>query len=287
MPAASAAAETHPASSSPSSAGATEQLPSVVSTNLCADLLLLRLGRPEQILSVSHQAQDPVVSPVTERAAGYPANQGAVEELLYYGPDIALTYLGWSGRPHSDLLARQGVQTVPLPYPQDLDDALEMTRSLAQTIGRAAAGERAAARATARIAALSSQPRPYRTLYLRPNGGTAGRDTYIDAMIQLLGLRNLAAEQGIRGWGQMPLEQVIAEPPDLILLGYFDKAQPPSQSRFARHPLLADLLARVPTIGMPSDSAWGCGGLELIDAAEHIAARLERLEPASSPGPNR
>jgi iron complex transport system substrate-binding protein len=274
------AAESKVAKGSGSRAAEGAALPSVVSTNLCADLLLLRLGRPEQILSVSYQAQDPAVSPVTERAAGYPANQGAVEELLYYGPDIALTYLGWSGRPHSDLLARQGIRTVPLPYPQDLNDALEMTRSLAQTIGRAAAGERAAARANARIAALSSQPRHYRTLYLRPNGGTAGSDTYVDAMLRLLGLRNLAAEQGIRGWGRMPLEQVIAEPPDLILLGYFDKAQPPSQSRFAHHPLLGDLLARVPTIGMPSDSAWGCGGLELIDAAEQVAAQLEHLTSA-------
>jgi iron complex transport system substrate-binding protein len=98
--------------------------------------------------------------------------------------------------------------------------------------------------------------------------------------MQLLGLRNLAAEQGIRGWGRMPLEQVIADPPDLVLLGYFDQAQPQSKSRFARHPLLADLLARVPTIAMPSSSAWGCGGLELIDAAEQIAAQLEQLEPA-------
>jgi iron complex transport system substrate-binding protein len=259
----------------------------VVSTNLCADLLLLRLGQRDQIRSVSRQAQDPAVSPVVEKAARYPANQGAVEELLYFAPDVALTYLGWSGRPHAELLARQGIRTLALPYPQDLNDALEMTRSIARAIGRPRLGDAAATAATDRIAALASEPRPYRTLYLRPNGGTAGSETYVDAMLQLLGLRNLAAEQGIRGWGRMPLEQLIADPPDLVLLGYFDQSQPRSKSRFARHPLLAALLAEVPTIRMPSSSAWGCGGLELIDAAEHIAAQLERLGPVSSPRPNR
>ena len=253
--------------------------PSVVSTNLCADLLLLRLGDPDQIRSVSQQAHNPAQSPVAERAARYPANRGAVEELLYYQPEIALTYLGWSGRPHTELLAEQGIRVVPLPYPRELEDALAMTLEIARAIDREAAGERAVAKARARIAALSARAvaaeQPLRALYLRPNGGTAGSETYVDALLRLLGLRNLAAEQGIRGWGRLPLERLLVDPPDLFLLGYFDQAQPPSKSRYGRHPLLVDLLEQVPSIRLPSSSAWGCGGLELIDAAEWIAARLD------------
>ncbi|MBK5931447.1 ABC transporter substrate-binding protein [Halochromatium salexigens] len=265
-------------------------LPSVASTNLCADLLLLRLGDPDQILSVSRQAQSPAQSPVAKRAARYPANRGAVEELLYYQPEIALTYLGWSGRPHAELLAEQGIRVVSLPYPRELEDALSMTLEIARTIGRKAAGERAVAQARARIATLSARAaaaakHPTRALYLRPNGGTAGSETYVDAMFELLGLSNLAAEQGIRGWGSLPLERLIAEPPDLFLLGYFDRTQPPSKARYGRHPLLAKLLEQVPSIRLPSSSAWGCGGLELIDAAEWIAARLDAFEPASQQTP--
>jgi iron complex transport system substrate-binding protein len=260
-------------------------LPSAVSTNLCADLLLLRLGAPEQIRSVSRQAQDPDQSPFAEAAADYPPNRGAVEELLYFQPDIALTYLGWSGRLHAELLGEQGIQVVPLPYPREIEDALSMTREIARSIDRKAAGEREIANARARIEALSSaaaeRGRPLRALYLRPNGGTAGTDTYIDALLGLLGLRNLAAEQGIRGWGKLPLEQLVDDPPDLFLLGYFDQAQPQSKARYGRHPLLARLLEQVPSIRMPSSSAWGCGGLELIDAAEWIAAQLVSLEPGA------
>ena len=126
-----------------------------MSTNLCADLLLLRLGLPEQILSVSYQAQNPAQSPVAEQASQYPANHGAVEELLYFHPEIALTYLGWSGRPHAALLAEQGLRVVTLPYPRSIEDALSMTMDIAQEIDRRAAGKRAVAQARARIEALS------------------------------------------------------------------------------------------------------------------------------------
>ena len=122
-------------------------------------------------------------------------------------------------------------------------------------------------------------------LYLRPNGGTAGSGTYVDAMLRLLGLRNLAADNGIRGWGNLPLEQLIADPPDLFLLGFFDQAQPQSKSRYGRHPLLADLLERIPSIRMPSSSAWGCGGLELIDAAELISKQLMTIDLELEPVP--
>ncbi|WP_462320304.1 ABC transporter substrate-binding protein [Halochromatium sp.] len=269
-------------------------LPVVVSTNLCADLLLLRLGAPGQIRSVSYQAQNPAQSPVAELARQYPANRGAVEELLYFDPEIALTYLGWSGRPHAELLAEQGIRVITLPYPRTIEDAFSMTTEIAQAIGRSAAGQRAVTLARARIQALSDAAatwdRAPRVLYLRPNGGTAGSDTYVDAMLRLLDLRNLATDKGIRGWGTLPLEQLIADPPDLFLLGYFDQAQPLSKSRYGRHPLLGKLLAQVPSIQLPSSTAWGCGGLELIDAAAQIAEQLAALElnpqrPLEAPAP--
>ncbi|MEA3641839.1 MAG: ABC transporter substrate-binding protein [Lamprobacter sp.] len=266
-----------------------QPLPSVISTNLCADLLLLRLAAPEQILSVSRQAQDPAQSPVAEIASAYPANRAAVEEMLYFQPDIALTYLGWSSRLHAELLADQGIRIVPLPYPRGVEDALAMTREIAQAIGREVAGAGEITNAQARIKALTEQlparTAALKTLYLRPNGGTAGSETYIDALLGLLGLRNLAAEQGIRGWGTVPLEQLMLDPPDIFLLGYFDQAQPQSTARFGRHPLLHQLLARIPSIQLPSNSGWGCGGLELIDAAELIAEQLKTIHIFFDPQP--
>ena len=264
-------------------AGAVPALPTVASTDLCSDLLLLQVGAPSQIVSVSAAAQDPALSPLAQAARRYPANHGRVEELLHLGPDIALVYLGWDGRGFAGLLAGQGIRVEPLPYPGGWQQTLETARSTAALIGRAAAGATLAAAADARMQALAGVLPPYRVLYLRPNGGTAGAGTYVDDVLTHLGLRNLAAEQGYRGWGGFPLEHLVAEPPDLFLLGYFDEAQPRSKSAYARHPLLRDLLARTPAVAVPS-GGWGCGGLELADVAGKIAAQIGTLHlPAPRP----
>ncbi len=256
--------------------GATAALPGVASTDLCGDLLLLQIAEPDQIRSVSAAAADPALSPLAARAQGYPTNRGTVEELLHLRPEIALVYQGWTGRGHAGLLAGRGVQVEPLPYPADWDIALQTARKIAALIGRTAQGEAVVAAAMRRMRSLAERTPPYRVLYLRPNGGSAGSDTYVDDLLRRLGLRNLASEQGLRGWGRFPLEQLVAQPPDLFLLGYFDQTQPLSKSGYARHPLLRELLERTPSIAVPT-GGWGCGGLELVAIAEQIVAQITAL----------
>lgn len=254
-------------------------LPTVMSTNLCADLLLLRIAEPEQIRSVSRQSQDPRLSPVADRARAYPANRGGVEDLLYFKPDIALVYQGWMGRRHAERLAGQGIEVIALPYAKGWDDALQTARTIAARIGRAETGEALTADFERRMQTFirSEREQAPSLLYLRPSGGTAGQDTYVDDLMRRLGLRNLAAEQGVKGWGRFPLERLASTPPDIFLLGYFDQAQSPARSAYGRHPRLRSLLERTPVIGLPGN-AWGCGGLELLDVAERISGQLADIE---------
>lgn len=253
-----------------------EGLPRVMGTNLCADLLLASVAAPAQIVSLSRQSRDPALSPIAERAAAYPANDGGVEDLLYHRPDKALVYSGWSGGRFGALLAGQGIELIEVPYPHDWDDALATARSVAAHIGRAKAGAALAAAAERRMRALAEDLPPLRALYLRPGGGSAGTGTYVDDVLTRLGLVNLAAERGHVGWGAYPLERIITDPPDVFLLGYFEQQPPPGASAYARHPLLQDLLAQRPRVQVPS-RRWGCGGLELVSAAEAIAAELRVL----------
>ena len=263
-------------------AQAAAELPTVVSTDLCADLILLNVADPGQVLSVSRQSQDPRVSPVAEAARAYPANRGSVEDLLYLKPDIALVYLGWTAKRHVDLLASQGTRVITLPYPKNWSDALETTRRIAVQIGRGEVGKAKTVEAERRMQALADRTRPYSLLYLRPGGGTAGKGTYVDDLIARLGLRNLAAEQGYTGWGRFPLERLVMSPPDIFLLGYFDQARSQAGSAYGRHPLLRAILDSRPRISVPTGT-WGCGGLELVDAAEQIVTQIDRLGLASGP----
>jgi len=115
-------------------APAADGLPTVASTDLCSDLLLLQIGAPAQVLSVSAAAQDPALSPLAAAARRYPANQGRVEELLALSPDIALVYLGWDGRGFAGLLAGQGIQVEPLPYPGGWEQTLETIDCIAMAV---------------------------------------------------------------------------------------------------------------------------------------------------------
>jgi iron complex transport system substrate-binding protein len=256
-----------------SAAVTADGLPKVMSTNLCADLLLMSIAAPSQIVSVSRQSQDATQSPVAAQAAAYPANAGGVEDLLYHQPDIALVYSGWNGGRFGGLLAEQGIAVVPVPYPTDWDDALDTARKVAARIGRAEQGAALAADAEQRMRALAAGLPALNALYLRPSGGSAGRGTYVDDVLTRLGLRNLAAEHGHAGWGAYPLERIVLDPPDVFLLGYFEQRQPLSASTYARHPLLRELLAGTPQVAIPS-RLWGCGGLELVVAAEAIAKAM-------------
>jgi iron complex transport system substrate-binding protein len=251
-------------------------LPTVASTDLCADLLLLQLADPEQIVSVSSAAIDPQLSPFATQAKRYPTNSGSVEELLLLRPAIALVYQGWTGRGHKDLLAARGVQIEPLPYPSGWDHTRQTVLETSALLGRVAFGAKLVAQTERRMQALADRTPPLSVLYLRPNGGTAGANTYVDDLLHRLGLRNLAADSGMRGWGRFPLERLVANPPDLFLLGYFDQAQPRSKSAFARHPLFQQVLERIPAIAVPAGN-WGCGGIELVSVAEDIVAQIDDL----------
>ncbi|QIK39241.1 ABC transporter substrate-binding protein [Caldichromatium japonicum] len=254
-----------------------DALPAAMSSDLCADLLLLRLAEPGQIRSVSYQAQDPRLSPLAEQARLYPANRGSVEELLTLRPEVAFVHQGWRGRHWVETLQGQGIEVVALPYPQSWDQALATARLMAERLGRVAAVKPSLSALAQRMDDLGRCARrapSHRLLYLRPSGGTAGEGTYIDDLIRRLGQRNLAAEQGIKGWGQIRLERLLSDPPDLFLLGYFDQAGVGARAAYGRHPALRALIDRIPAVWIQGQ-AWGCGGLELITVAEQIAASLD------------
>jgi iron complex transport system substrate-binding protein len=241
-------------------------------------LLLLQIADPAQIISVSRASHNPQLSPLAA-AVRYPPNRGSVEEMLALKPNIVLVYSGWMGRRHTQLLANQGIEVIALPYPKHWDDALNTARQLAARLGRGAAETKIAALAQ-RMRKLTATPRlPYNVLYLRPNGGTAGAKTYVDDVLQRLHLRNAAAQRS--GWSRFPLEQLVHTPPDLLLLGYFEENQSLTAAAYGRHPLFQTLLMRLPTLRVPGN-AWGCGGLELIDAAEQIAAQIDQLAPTNN-----
>src|SRR3546814_5557596 len=64
----------------------------IVSTNPCADQILVSLVQPERIAAISHYSQDPAATSLPpEVARRYRVTAGTAEEVIALRPDLVVT----------------------------------------------------------------------------------------------------------------------------------------------------------------------------------------------------
>ena len=256
-----------------------EALPRVASTALCADQFVMGLAAPEQIVSVSWQADGPL-SLFADRYRGWPMNRGEAEDLLYLEADIVVM-TAWQARDTREMLERFGVTVVEIPLVNGFAEIRALTRRVAAAIGRPEAGRQAVADLDASLAAaaeLAGAERPV-AAYYRPGGGSAGIGTFVDTALQAAGLRNLKAEIGAAGWGRLSLETVLTHRPDLFVTSFFDTAHQGRMTGFSRHPMLVELMSGSPLVQVPG-RAWVCGGWFIRQAVDALVGHRLALEEA-------
>ncbi len=252
---------------------AEDQLPTLVSTNLCADLVALSLAHPRQILSVSQKSQDPARSPYVAQAQQYLANTGGAEEIIHLQPDIVLASRRWKSHPQGKEFLRLGIDVIVLPPAASWPEIIDTTQWLADRIGRTARGEQVVHQLAQRLAALKRSARPLSVLYLRPTGGSAGSATFVNTVMKAAGIQNHAGKLGLKGWGNVPLERILMEPPDAFLISNFVRDNGHEETRISRHPVLTGLLADKPRYTM-NNGYWSCDTWHLIHAAEHLRKQI-------------
>ena len=260
----------------PFAVGDAATLPRVMSTNLCADALLLDLAAPEQIVSLFWQSSDPRYSSRVAAASAYPRNHASAEEVIAAAPDLLLTSRRWLARYSPSLLARHGIEAISVPYPTDWEVIFNGLLTVGAAIGRediARDKVRDVQQRLQRIAQSREQDGHARTaLYLRPNGGSAGAGTPIDAVIRAAGLDNHAGALGLNGWGRVSLESVVMQPPEQWLLGGMQRDHSHARGAFGRHPVLQNLQGPQSTLRL-QHSDQICAQWRLIDVAEALVAQ--------------
>lgn len=248
----------------------------IVSLDLCTDQLLIELAARERIAAVTHLAADPAVSAIPELARGIPITHGFAEDVLRYDPDLVLAGpFGVSAT--VGLLRRLGRNVVIVPLPQDIDGVRRSVRIVAEAVGAGPKGEAVIAdfdRRLARIAAgLGAGYAPTAVIY-QIGGSVSGPGSFADAALRAAGFRNMVADYRLSRGGQVPLESLVAHPPDLLVL-----ASAPDEYRTAladnlRHPALDALRRRRASLELPWRH-WLCGTPRIADAIERLAqARL-------------
>ena len=239
----------------------------IVSSNLCADRLVLQLADRENVVSVSHFAADPASSTVAEAASGIPVNRGSAEDIIAFHPDIVV--LGsFNAHLTATMLKSLGVKVHLLPTAQSIEGARAVIRSLAADLGVPERGERMIAEMDARLAALPTRTRPVRAAVYQAGGWTSGQGTMADDLFKRIGFTNIAAETGLKGFGALPLETLVASAPKLIIFETMgDDGSPSVAGELLRHPALSKGIARV---SVPM-RLWACPDPALVDAATLIA----------------
>lgn len=250
----------------------------IVSLNPCLDAILVELVPTQRIAAISHYSRDPLRSPIASLARSLPITYETAEEIVALRPDLVLTSRH-SAIPTRNALRRVGIRYELFDVAFSVADSLAQIRRIAALVGNPAEGEALAARIeraieTARLPA--GAPRLTAAVY-ETGGLTAGANTVTNELMQIVGLDNLAARYGIRTHRPLPLELIVATPPDLLLVGEVPAAAGTQAAQIVRHRALRKLSAA--RRNFPARFMY-CSGPTIVEAAAALAAARDAVYAA-------
>ena len=246
----------------------------VVSLNPCLDVILVNVADRAQIAALSHFSREDT-STIADLAREFPSTSETAEEVMSFAPDLVLTSR------HSSLATRNALNRISIRTelfnePETIADSIAQVREVAAFVGHPERGAELAARIEEAV--KSSEPpageQPVAALLFQSNGFSTGSGTLLDELMRRTGFINAAGRYGLVGWGNIPLERVVADPPQLLLAGEVHANKPTWADRVMRHPALVHLEGRMKRATFP-DRLLYCGGPVLIPAAAALRAARE------------
>lgn len=266
----------------PAMARAAEPVPQrIVSINLCADELLLALADPRQIASLSTYATDPDLSTIREQAAAFPHRAASAESVIAFAPDLVLAGR-FTKRDTRDMLTRLGYRLELLDAPRSLADSEKQIRQVATLVGHPDRGETLIAAieaAKARTEAAAPSTKPTAANYQR-RGYVAGSDTLMSELLATAGFADAGGALAGKTGRFVPLEKVVAQPPDFIVVASDDLTARDEGSALLSHPALLRLYPASLRIVLPPKLTV-CGGPTLPAALDRVASEAHRVLSAS------
>ena len=244
--------------------GAEHAHPTIVSLNPCTDAILSEVAEPAQLLAISHYSHDPAATSMDLAVARrFAITGGTVEEVLALKPDLVVagTFLPPAT---SQAFERLGIRVETVGIASTVAESEAQVTRLAELAGnpeRGAMLNRQIERALAE-ARPPKGTRPVSTLLWEQGGIVAGPGSLIAELMERTGFGSQSAAQGLGQGAYLPLEQVLADPPELVLAAGGERA--------LAHPALRAL--RGTAYRRLDPSLVFCGGPTIIRAADDLAA---------------
>jgi iron complex transport system substrate-binding protein len=235
--------------------------PTIVSLNPCTDAILADVADPAQLLAISHYSHDPRATsmPLAE-AKRFRATGGTVEEVLALDPDVVVA---GSFLPPATAQAfeRLGIRVETFGIVPDLEENAAQIRRLAALAGHPERGEALLGRIDTALASTRQDGPKVDALLWQTGGIVPGERTLIAALLAHTGFASHSAARGLGQASYLPLEQVLADPPKVVLAA--------GSERMLTHPVLRGLGGvRYERL---DPSLLYCGGPTVVRAAERLA----------------
>lgn len=249
----------------------------IASINLCTDQHLLALASPSQIAGLSPYARDAARSWLAREAANYPRLSGLAEDVLILSPDLVVSG-SFTKRQTRELLRAKGVRVEEFGVSTSIEDVKRQITRFGALIGRSeeAARQNATIDAAVARAHAAALRRPVRVLPVERRGWVSGERSLMTSLLDVVGLRNAAADAGIRNGRLMSLEAIVMIQPDFLVVSRADNVAEDQGRAMLLHPAIADRFPRNRLIVMP-ESLTVCGGGMLVDALDRLARQIENL----------
>lgn len=251
------------------SAERSADLARMVSLNPCIDAILLEVADPSQVLAISQLSHDPRSSSIAPGTARrFKAVSGTVEEVVALDPDLVLagSYLAPATR---EALSDIGYRTETFGIAGKLSDSHAQVRALARLAGHAARGEALIGRIEQVLAdnAPPANHLPISTVLWQPGEIVPGEATLVSDLMRRMGFSSHSAALGMGQGDYLPLEVLLAHPPELLLIAGDARAQ--------HHPALAGLThTRIERL---DPSLLYCAGPTIIRTVTRLAQIREEM----------
>lgn len=245
--------------------------------NLCTDELLLLLVDRERIASLSYFAADPAYSSLAAQARGIPPNRGQADEVLAFEPDLVLTSQ-FSATLAANLLERLGERVERLGFATTADEAYAQIRQVAALTGTDTQATNLITNMQATIRSEQQRLTPrlqgMSAVFFASNGFSYGAGSLQHDFITSLGLRNVAADAGLYGPAQLPLETLLVAQPDYLFTDTRSALDTKLAHPLLQHPALAALSTKTRVLELP-DALFQCAGPQLAQAYRVLATQLD------------
>jgi iron complex transport system substrate-binding protein len=238
----------------------------IVSNNPCVDAVLAEVAPASRIVAISHySARARSTSVDLNWTRQFRTIGDTAEEVLMMHPDLFLTGVP-APTATSYAVKRAGIRTVSIAVANTIAESRLQVMTIAEAVGNRAGGLRLVARIDAAVRDAAA-PGRIPALIWQGGGLVPGRDSLVSDMLVRAGFMNAGAHYGLSGWGTLPLEPVMMNPPRVIM-----SSGGSERDMVQRHRALGRLRGRTVVADFP-EALLFCGGPTIIRAM----ARLKQI----------